>query len=427
MLIVISCFLTIFFEAVIDWIYFNSLFQKKRRNSILEYAILYIVLFALTFYHSAVVNIVSFFLINFIYLGYQYRIKLISCFFYSLTVTVTMGVTEIISLQMVPKLILNLYETHDAISLITVVVVGKLFYYLILKVTEIIIKSHRGNDYSLKEAIPLCFIPICSLIIIMGLIRISYDVELNIRYSYLLVACEIFILLINLMVSFFYEVSRERNSEMILLELQLQKEKYDNEYYQLMLRQEEDKSILIHDIKKHLYAISSYIESNEENAAQKYIDSILYSNELQTSKKNSDNDLANSIISRYEALCKDNGIRFEVDIRKNALFSLADNEITSLLCNLYDNAYYAASRCDNPYIALSIKQKENSSFTVISLINSSNNEARHAKKEKSRKHGYGLKSIDKIAQNHGGYMNAYYDEEEREYHTVVIISDGNNA
>ena len=49
----------------------------------------------------------------------------------------------------------------------------------------------------------------------------------------------------------------------------------------------------------------------------------------------------NSILSRYQKLCQDESIDYDVDVRHETVSSMYKEDITSLFDNLLSNAYEA--------------------------------------------------------------------------------------
>ena len=81
------------------------------------------------------------------------------------------------------------------------------------------------------------------------------------------------------------------------------------------------------------------------------------------------NEVLNSILCHYMKICRDKHISFKVDIRKKLLQNLKYEELTSLFCNLLDNAVEACSDIPDSYIEMSVSFEPNSSLTVINIIN----------------------------------------------------------
>ena len=61
------------------------------------------------------------------------------------------------------------------------------------------------------------------------------------------------------------------------MQLQLQKEHDSAEYYKMLIAQNENQRILIHDMKKHLQSIALLNEDNENEKIRAYIDQLMHS------------------------------------------------------------------------------------------------------------------------------------------------------
>ena len=213
------------------------------------------------------------------------------------------------------------------------------------------------------------------------------------------------------------------------MRLQLQKEYDTAEYYKLLLEEDEAKSILIHDIKKHLNSIALLNEQGEPGKIDTYIGNLISSSCLQTSVRICDNDMLNAILCRYVRSATEKGISMRTDIRSECLTFMSDDDLTTMFCNLLDNAMDAVLLAGEGYIELSIAPKENTPFTILTMINTcrvnpfdAQGKLPTTKRDKLH-HGYGMKSIARIAGKYGGDMKSYYDEESRTFHTIIMIKN----
>lgn len=105
-----------------------------------------------------------------------------------------------------------------------------------------------------------------------------------------------------------------------------------------MQNQYENSNILIHDIKRHLLSIKELSNEKDFESINKYIDSLYEDYQIKYLKKYSDNKLINAIINRYVSACKDKEIDFYCDIRDIDFSCISNNDITSLLDNILENA-----------------------------------------------------------------------------------------
>lgn len=207
------------------------------------------------------------------------------------------------------------------------------------------------------------------------------------------------------------------------MQLLLQKEADSSEYYKMLLSQIENRNILVHDIKKHLQSIKLLNERKECDKINTYICQLLNSSELKEPSRLCDNEILNAILGRYQRQCNDKHICFQTDIHSGIL-----SDITSLFCNLLDNCVEVAENIPDSFIEITAKRKENSPFIVIVTINSCRTAPTYgtdqllvSNKRNARRHGYRIKSIKKIAKQHGSDLQMYYDNASATFHTILTL------
>lgn len=167
----------------------------------------------------------------------------------------------------------------------------------------------------------------------------------------------------------------------------------------MLLSQSENQSILIHDMKKHLQSIAILNEKKENDIITAYIGQLLLSSDLKESARLCDHELLNAILCRYKRKCDNSRISFHTDIRHGTIDFIADNDLTSLFCNLLDNAFEAACGIPEAFIEVSTSGKANKPLRVISIVNSSRRNpfgdaqgSLATAKPDKRRHGFGIKS-----------------------------------
>lgn len=218
--------------------------------------------------------------------------------------------------------------------------------------------------------------------------------------------------------------------EFMELQISLQKESDSAEYYEMLLSQSENQSILIHDIKKHLQSIHTLNDQKENDKVHAYIEQLLSSSDLMEVSKLCDHEMLNTILSRYKRQCLSEHITLHTDIRSGSIHFLSDTDLTSLFCNLLDNAYEAACNIPDAFIEITAGKKEKTPFTIITVVNSCRvNPFDHANgrltttKSDSAKHGFGVKSIQKIVDKYHGNLEMYFDEETMTFHSVIMLKE----
>lgn len=212
------------------------------------------------------------------------------------------------------------------------------------------------------------------------------------------------------------------------MQLLLQKEANSIEYYEMLLSQNENQSILIHDIKKHLQSIDVLNDKKEHEKIKAYIRRLLLSSDLKEISQLCDNEMLNAILCRYKRQCDNKHVAFHTDIRSGALNFLTDNDLTSLFCNLLDNALEAACGMPDSFIELNTSKREKTPFLVITVINSSRKNPISdpqgiltTQKADRRRHGFGMKSIQKIVDKYHGNIQMYYNDATLTFHTILTL------
>lgn len=102
---IILLIFSFFTEAVILWQYAASLFSPshsgKKRLTLLS--VLYVLLFFLSLLGQTWLNIISFFVINTVFLYIMFNLKLLLALFHSAILTAIMGISELAVLGMISR------------------------------------------------------------------------------------------------------------------------------------------------------------------------------------------------------------------------------------------------------------------------------------------------------------------------------------
>ena len=154
------------------------------------------------------------------------------------------------------------------------------------------------------------------------------------------------------------------------MHLQMQKESDLVHFYQMMAEQTDAQKLVIHDIKKHLYAISLLNHEHENQKISDYIESLTHSSQLKVSMRVCENDFLNAVFNRYLQRCEHFLITLNIDIRKQALSFMDEYDMTSLFCNLLDNAVEAATGYPNAFIEVYASFSKSHNLLLLSVKNS---------------------------------------------------------
>lgn len=135
----------------------------------------------------------------------------------------------------------------------------------------------------------------------------------------------------------------------------------------------------------------------------------------------SSNSLVNAILYIKERLAHDHHIRVNYQVVLPENLTLSPSTISSLYCNLLDNAINgcSASAASDPYIIL--RTYFRADFIYITMQNSKNPYVHYtnAKADPYSMHGIGLTILDEIANDNGGILE--YEDKGDTFVTSILI------
>ena len=347
-------------EAVIVWQYSSNLFKpshnRKIRLSIL--CILYTVLFLLSLLEHTWINISGFFLANTFFMYLLYKLKFLLALFHSAIFTSIMGISEIAVFGIISRFFPHFLLGTDT-GLVLYTFFSKILFFTIIYLIIYLLKGKKSPEQqSGHSELLLMFIPVSSIFIIFTFATIGEATVFAPPVDFMVTICSVFLMIVNLLVFGINQYIQKKSQEYTNLQLLLQKESDSIEYYEMVLSQNINQSIMIHDIKKHLQSIKLLNGKNESGKINDYIQQLLESSDLKETAKFCDNNMLNAILCRYQRQCNDKHIIFHTDIRSGTVQNIHQHDLTSLFCNLLDNAVEAATNIPESFIELTVQKKK---------------------------------------------------------------------
>lgn len=437
-------------EAIVFYMYCSRLFDKDDKKVINFFIILlfYFILVPIALLNLPWLNITSFLFINTLLLYILKHVKLTIAFFHATILTALMAISELIIMNLFPYIEIRTYRENSTTNdgYLLYLIMNKILYLISTQLTISIYKDKSAIKHSDKSTFFLSLASAIFLLIIFILMIVCINMPMPVLFYNLLTFCAFLLLVLTLIIfamQYHYQLKAYEYADM---QLQLQKEYDTAEYYKAIISNDEQQRILIHDIKNHLNTLATLNESSSKDKVGEYIQGILANDAFKNPRRLCDHEIMNIILTRYMKLCRDNKITFTVDIRSNTLIRFTDADITTLFCNLLDNAFAAAksarvhydTRIDKEehdeeweafyaaFITLDIKHS-NTNQTLIVLVNScptdpfSKDGKLFTTKTDKQFHGYGLRSVRNIVERNNGNMEQYYKEDNNEFHTIILM------
>ncbi len=280
----------------------------------------------------------------------------------------------------------------------------------------------RINMYTLLLEI-ICLLALLSTNVIGRFILLTR------RQSAILIASTIIIFSITMISLQIFDETQRNSKELLQLQFQEQLSHDSLNYYKIMKDNYRNQQILIHDIKNHLMTIKALSQTRSFDKIDSYITGLLSSPELIRSRTFSDNDILNIILNRYTTVCENEHIPFSVYAQTSHLENMKPEDITSLLCNMLENAVDSINKShDTSYgIKLLIKTDRSTNSTIIQLENSSDtmpatdSSGLPVTTKNNSNHGFGMRSIKNVAKKYGGDVTICYDTDRKTFKTIVLM------
>lgn len=424
------CYLFIFiFEQFISYIYFSNKFELKRTNKLLiiAYGTSFLIQFLINLTNIPELNLISFFICNIIITMIFFNCTIKQSIFNVLLLEAIMITSELFVMHLTSLLLnidLNKYLFDDSIIILETAGTKTLNFSLAYIISKISKKEKKNKTKDISFL--LFLLPISSIGIIISFTYLSINYNVNDFSKLLFTIISIILLGTNIVVFLVHEKMIVTLTENTELQLEKQKEEINAEYYSALEKQYNSSNILIHDIKRCLLNIKDLSYDNENQKIIEYIDSIYEGYEIKKLRQYSNNKLLNLIISRYDQMCYENNIIFNIDIRNVDFSRFNDCDLTGLFGNLLDNSLEAARNSLNKQIDL-VVDKKNEKYIIIELVNTSDNKPQKkgneyiSSKKNSNLHGFGLKSIARIIKRYDGYLNCEYNNESKTFKIVIIF------
>jgi signal transduction histidine kinase len=358
----------------------------------------------------------------------MFKLKLLLALFHSAILTAIMGISELAVFGILSRFFPH-FLLVEGVGFVFYAVFSKSFFFAVIYMLIYIFrgKTETAQQHDKSELL-LMLIPISSIFIMFTFLAIGETSSFAPPIDFMVTICAVFLLMVNLLVFGINQYIQKKSHEFTNMQLQLQKESDSVQYYEMVLSQNENQSILIHDIKKHLQSIKLLNEKGEASKINSYINQLMEASDLKETAKICDNDMLNAILCRYQRQCNDKHINFNTDIRSGSVNNIYHHDLTSLFCNLLDNAVESAENIPDSFIELTVQRKEISPFIIIIVINSSRNAPVYdhdglpiSHKLDKKRHGFGLKSIRKIINQYNGDLQMYYDGDSGTFHTIITL------
>lgn len=373
---------------------------------------------------------VGFYFLMFLVATIIFKGKILSKMVVLFLLIAAMGIFEMLAAALVTFIggfDINIIQEQNNVRLEVMIISQTLFMYFYLFMKKRYNKekiNYLNNKYYILVGFILFFNVIVMVILawMYGNIDVNED---NVSVSLLaLTICVSFLSIVSLflMEHIIKDMEEKHKSVMELQNIKLEKA-YLNDVNSAL----EEIRIIRHDMRGELALIHGYNELNQKDRIRSHIEKKLQEMDVQLTPQIDNENIITSFLNfkLKEAKAKNITVEVKSNINDEEIF-IDKGDICRVINNIMNNAIEALQECDikkiNLFIGISgdyLLIKSENPYKGIVLTEGK--KIITSKKDKT-KHGYGLKSINNIAEKYQGFMSIIYDD--NKFKIDVEMSNG---
>lgn len=335
---------------------------------------------------------------------------------------VVMSISEIIAQE--PDMFFYVDYVNDMYRMIVMIVSKIVLLFLCWIVYKRIDKRvvyHLTGNVIKAVCISLCVIEYVSIHALTEILNTETDITSDFLLRSVFFLIVIFLLLIMSGIIILYY---DKKNQLQQQTLYLQSLDYEN---QRMIRLYRERGTLYHDFKNHLFLLDTYVQNGEMDEFREYMDSIKKPFLEKPVAYRTGHNIMDLILNYKISEADSQNISVRCRIRGYMTYqlSMTDEEVCSLLGNLWDNAIEACQKLEEGerWINFEMRITENKFLMEITnpcgkILWDEDGRLQTTKTDKGP-HGIGVRTIKDITERHGGYFN--YVLEDHAFRVEVMI------
>ena len=398
---IIFKFMTVFFDRK----------EVNKKTEFLSYFIYYLTIGAVyilfdTPVFNLVTNLVLFFVLT---LNYEAAIKRrLAAVVYIYAILISVEAITIIGVS-----IFGINKQVDGIDLelILSLIVSKILSYIVVLLLANFKMIRAKIHISILHWIAIFFIPLSTLTS-TALFMVGREL---IDTTQIFISIAI-LFIVNIFVFYIYDNLLKSYEEKIDKNLLIQQ---NNAYMlQIDIINESNKnlSIIRHDFRLHLSALSAMIEKGDRNKAQEYIETAFSSIDAADEYAKTGNTAIDGILNYKIQAAKNLKVEVELDIQIPEDLNFQPFDLVAVLGNLLDNALEAVAEVDQADKKIKINMLFDRNILYITVMNPYQgnlvieNNSIKTRHEDADVRGYGLKSITKTLDKYNGSISVSHED-----------------
>ena len=416
-------------EVFLLYDYFYNFFEIRIKKEYVRLvcAITCLLLFSITLLENALVNLVCAPIILWIFVTIIFEAKLWLRIGYFIIAYGVMLSGEFLCTVMTN----TTAEVLDRIGLIRMSEIAwqafliRLLNYIIFLILKQMSSRSRMKIVDKLFALYLC-VPITTLGIMITIFYSGIDFN---GHFFLKVLMTILLFLMtfgSILLFYAFQKHTENISENARQQMEILHQKAEVERLTQIAELNESHRQLVHDTSHYLKLIGKLAQENKYDELYEIVEKLngtLFQGEV---VEYCGHRMLDTILSEYREKAKQSEISFDAYVEPGStLRGIEDVDLITMLGNILDNAWLAASKIDMASISVRIFMQKDGGLCVIKVVNDFIGELKEindklvsTKRDKGI-HGVGISSVKKTAKRYGGFFEHYV--EQKRFHAVLVL------
>lgn len=288
---------------------------------------------------------------------------------------------------------------------------------LVTYVYRVTLKLFKKTDVKLQsqECILIVIVFSISFVVIMlnHFVQLEYNVAEQ-HHKWLLLS-NLGIIIINIVCYFMVIRLSKANSAKVEYELQMIDLNYKKQYAENIKSQHEEIRRIRHDMKQSYQVLQQFVVENKFNELAEYLPQICEQINKISSAVDTNHSIINAILNTKLSLAKSQGIKTLCSsVKQIHAEKIEEIDLCHLIGNMMDNAIEATLKISSKktkYVEVSITERN--AMILITVRNSYEDvlidEGLNTSKDNKANHGFGIKTIRKIAKKYQGSADFYIE------------------
>lgn len=216
---------------------------------------------------------------------------------------------------------------------------------------------------------------------------------------------EVTIAVIIMSVLSIYTFQYENNKMSARVDMMEYEKRVMSEYCDALDSQISQTKKIRHDFRNNFQVVWTLCENGEYEELKRYLREWQDNIDEAKIKKYCDVQIVNASIAQKEKICKEQGIRLEVEMSGIDRGAISEFDLTTIIYNLLDNAIIGCKAVDREERFISLRCKSVYNQLVIIVKNSCNTDKPYKRTDDDVEHGIGLTIVNSIVKKYDGSVN----------------------